>query len=143
MNKNHGSPLENWIRSNTTTRVTRHSQRCARNVRDVMRLHHTELAAIKDLEARYRRVVELNVLEQCVNVFKTHAVQRRRVETFRMRKHGLKNIQFTYPRVHGMVFHPGEGVLRRLPVKEFLESQSDNLGLYTVYTPGQTTMDMP
>ena len=36
---NHGSPLENWVR----------------NIRDVMRLHGTELNAIEDTEARYHR----------------------------------------------------------------------------------------
>src|SRR5690606_19074363 len=46
-----------------------------RNIRDVYRLHHEELDAIEDEEARYRRLVELNVYEQCVNVIKTSWVQ--------------------------------------------------------------------
>ncbi|MCW8982176.1 MULTISPECIES: carbonic anhydrase [Altibacter] len=46
-----------------------------RNIRDVYRLHRTELNAIEDEEAKYRRLVELNVQEQCVNVIKTADVQ--------------------------------------------------------------------
>lgn len=46
-----------------------------RNIRDVYRLHREELNAIKDEEKKYRRLVELNVQEQCVNVIKTAVVQ--------------------------------------------------------------------
>jgi carbonic anhydrase len=47
-----------------------------RNIRDVYRLHKNELNAIKDEEAKYKRLVELNVQEQCINVIKTAEVQR-------------------------------------------------------------------
>ncbi len=47
-----------------------------RNIRDVYRLHQDELDTIKDEEERYKRLVELNVQEQCVNVIKTASVQR-------------------------------------------------------------------
>jgi carbonic anhydrase len=46
-----------------------------RNIQDVYRLHKEELNAIKDEELRYKRLVELNVQEQCVNVLKTVDVQ--------------------------------------------------------------------
>jgi carbonic anhydrase len=46
-----------------------------RNIRDVYRLHKDELNAIEDVDARYNRLVELNVQEQCVNLIKTAAVQ--------------------------------------------------------------------
>jgi len=46
-----------------------------RNIRDVYRIHKTELNAIKDIEQRYRRLVELNVIEQCVNAIKTADIQ--------------------------------------------------------------------
>ncbi len=46
-----------------------------RNIRDVYRLHKKELSAISDENARYNRLVELNVQEQCVNLLKTAAVQ--------------------------------------------------------------------
>ena len=45
-----------------------------RNIRDVYRIHKTELLAIKDEEEKYKRLVELNVQEQCVNVLKTAEV---------------------------------------------------------------------
>lgn len=47
-----------------------------RNVRDVYRLHKEELDAIEDENAKYNRLVELNVQEQCVNVIKTADVQK-------------------------------------------------------------------
>lgn len=47
-----------------------------RNIRDVYRLHHTELDLIKDEQKKYDRLVELNVQEQCVNVLKTSDVQK-------------------------------------------------------------------
>lgn len=46
-----------------------------RNIRDVYRLHKNELNAITDENARYNRLIELNVQEQCVNLIKTAAVQ--------------------------------------------------------------------
>jgi carbonic anhydrase len=47
-----------------------------RNIRDVYRLHQEELDNITDEEERYKRLVELNVQEQCVNVIKTPDVQK-------------------------------------------------------------------
>ncbi len=69
-----------------------------RNIRDVYRMHHTELDAIKDEEQRYNRLVELNVLEQATNVIKTANVQKS------YRANG-------YPVVHGWVFDLHTGVL--------------------------------
>jgi carbonic anhydrase len=46
-----------------------------RNIRDVYRLHIKELNAIEGEDARYNRLIELNVQEQCVNVMKTAEVQ--------------------------------------------------------------------
>jgi carbonic anhydrase len=62
-----------------------------RTIRDVYRMHHAELDAIKDEEKRYNRLVELNVLEQATNVIKTANVQKS------YRAAG-------YPVVHGWVF---------------------------------------
>ncbi|MBC6611821.1 carbonic anhydrase [Hymenobacter sp. BT507] len=72
-----------------------------RNIRDVYRLHHTELDAIEDTDARYDRLVELNVQEQCVNVIKTAVVQQAYL------KQG-------YPIVHGWVFDLRTGLLKDL-----------------------------
>jgi carbonic anhydrase len=47
-----------------------------RNIRDVYRIHMQELDAISDQEERYKRLVELNVQEQCVNIIKTASVQK-------------------------------------------------------------------
>ena len=47
-----------------------------RNIRDVYRLHMEELDSITDTEEQYKRLVELNVQEQCINVIKTAEVQR-------------------------------------------------------------------
>ena len=63
-NTDHSPPLENWLR----------------NIKDVYRLHADELNKIEDPEKRHRRLVELNVIEQCINLFKTGVVQRKRVE---------------------------------------------------------------
>ncbi len=46
-----------------------------REIRDVYRLHKDELDAIADEEARYKRLVELNVQEQCTNIMKLKEVQ--------------------------------------------------------------------
>jgi len=47
-----------------------------RNIRDVYRLHKAELDRISDDEEKYKRLVELNVHEQCTNVLKTPEVQK-------------------------------------------------------------------
>ncbi|OHX63971.1 carbonic anhydrase [Flammeovirga pacifica] len=68
-----------------------------RNIRDVYRTHKDELNAIQDEEERYKRLVELNVQEQCINIIKTAPVQRA------YRDRGLK--------VHGWVFDIQSGNL--------------------------------
>jgi carbonic anhydrase len=72
-----------------------------RNIRDVYRLHHAELDAIADVDARYDRLVELNVQEQCVNVLKSAVVQ----EQYLLHK---------IPVVHGWVFDLRTGLLKDL-----------------------------
>ena len=62
-----------------------------RNIRDVYRIHKTELNGIVDEQKRYDRLVELNVEEQCINVIKTAALQ-------------LSYVSGGYPEVHGWVF---------------------------------------
>lgn len=81
-----------------------------REVRDVYRLHADELDAIEDVDQRYRRLVELNVREQCANVIKTAQVQRQ----FMSRGN---------PRVHGWVYDLSEGLLvdLNIPFEETLE----------------------
>ena len=74
-----------------------------REVRDVYRLHAKELDSITDDGARYDRLVELNVQEQCVNVIKTAFVQKS------YRRQG-------FPLVHGWVYQLDEGLLRDLEI---------------------------
>jgi len=47
-----------------------------RNIRDVYRIHQQELDAITNEAEKYKRLVELNVQEQCINVIKTAEVQK-------------------------------------------------------------------
>jgi carbonic anhydrase len=74
-----------------------------REIRDVYRLYQQELDAIEDKEARYRRLIELNVQEQCVNIIKTAVVQ----------KTYLRN---GHPTVHGWVYDIANGLLRDLEI---------------------------
>jgi carbonic anhydrase len=80
-----------------------------RNIRDVYRLHRTELDAIKNEDKQYKRLVELNVQEQCINVLKTADVQRA------VRERGLT--------VHGWVFdiHSGKLIDLKINFKKELE----------------------
>ncbi|HEY5508490.1 MAG TPA: carbonic anhydrase [Paludibacter sp.] len=73
-----------------------------RNIRDVYRLHKEELNSITDEEEKYKRLVELNVQEQCVNVIKTSDVQK-----------AIKERQLT---VHGWVFDVHSGTLINLEI---------------------------
>ena len=74
-----------------------------RNIRDVYRLHQSELDSISDEDAKYRRLVELNVQEQCINVIKTAVLQ----------KHYLNT---GFPTVHGWVFDIKTGELIDLKI---------------------------
>jgi len=74
-----------------------------RNIRDVYRLHQSELDSISDEDAKYRRLIELNVQEQCINVIKTAVLQ----------KHYLNT---GFPTVHGWVFDIKTGELIDLKI---------------------------
>ncbi len=83
-----------------------------RNIRDVYRIHHDELDAIADEEEKYKRLVELNVQEQCVNVIKTVEVQ----NAFKER-----DLQ-----VHGWVFdiHTGKLIDLNIDFDNILKNQN-------------------
>ncbi|MFC6097808.1 carbonic anhydrase [Flavobacterium qiangtangense] len=89
-----------------------------RNIRDVYRLHKTELNAIEDETEKYNRLVELNVQEQCVNLIKTAEVQKAITER------GLQ--------VHGWVFdiHSGRLIDLKIDFDKVLENIREiyNLG---------------
>lgn len=74
-----------------------------RNVRDVYRFHKQELDAIEDADQRYRRLVELNVHEQCFNVCKHTTVQK----TYRRK--GI-------PYVRGWVFDLETGLIKDMEI---------------------------
>jgi carbonic anhydrase len=97
------------------------------NIRDVYRLHRTELDGIQDAETRHRRLVELNVLEQCLNLYKTSVVQRSRLET-----HADPNSPRAYPRIHGLIFDPATGLLKKIPInfRAELAELSDTYDLF-------------
>lgn len=73
-----------------------------RNIRDVYRIHKKELNAIEDETAKYNRLVELNVQEQCINLIKTAEIQKAITER------GLQ--------VHGWVFDIQSGKLIDLKI---------------------------
>lgn len=114
---NKSSVIDNWLTG----------------VRDVYRLHKDELDAIDDPEERHRRLVEKNVIEQCLNVYKTGVVQHHRLKTFHNKK--KYNTDFAYPRVHAMVFDPADGMLQKLQV-DFKESIAEYRNVYDLYDGG-------
>lgn len=74
-----------------------------RTIRDVYRTHQKELDAITNESDRYKRLVELNVQEQCINIIKYAVVQKSYV------KKG-------YPEVHGWVFDLESGLIHDLNI---------------------------
>lgn len=74
-----------------------------RHIKDVYRLHKDELDAIEDMEARTRKMVELNVQEQVLDLAKTSIVQ-----------NAWSNKQPLY--LHGLVYDIANGYLKDLRV---------------------------
>ena len=106
------APLELWVR----------------NIRDVYAKNREELDAIKDADERHRRLVDLNVIQQAINVMKTGVVQKRRQETYQ------EGEPYIAPLVHAMVFDPKSGDLKRLDVdfSPYEEELSSVYGLHLV-----------
>ncbi|RLN50913.1 hypothetical protein BBJ28_00020952 [Nothophytophthora sp. Chile5] len=96
--------LDNWLR----------------NIRDVCRLHKDELVALPTQEARYRRLVELNIQEQCLNIFKINMVQRRQG-------------RYGHPHIHGLVYDINTGALKELEV-DYREYIAKHIGVYRLHT---------
>lgn len=83
-------------------------------LRDVYRLHRVQLDNIQDSNARFDRLVELNVLEQCLNIIKIDHVQRSWYKT-------------GFPKIHGWVFNVRNGLIQDLELdmeKEFSQIRS-------------------
>lgn len=90
-----------------------------REIRDVYRIHQATLDAIEDEEARYKRLVELNVQEQCINILNSPVVQKTRATT-------------QLPQVHGWVFDLGTGKLIDLNI----DLDAVNQGIEAIYKVG-------
>ncbi len=72
MEDNHLGLVDNWLR----------------HIRDVYALHRSELDALDDLKARYRRLVELNTLQQVLNICHTTIVQEAWARKQKLAVHG-------------------------------------------------------
>ena len=70
-----------------------------KNIKDVYRVHQTELENIGDQEKRFDRLVELNVIEQVSHLAKTSIIQRAWQKT-------------NGPDLHGWVYGLKDGVIK-------------------------------
>jgi carbonic anhydrase len=70
-----------------------------RNIKDVYRIHNDELSSITDEQAKFDRLVELNVQEQVMHLAKTSIIQR-----------AWKNEQ--RPHLHGWVYGLKDGLIK-------------------------------
>jgi carbonic anhydrase len=93
--KNYGL-IDNWLR----------------NIKDVYRMYEPELDAIENEEEKFRRLVELNVIEQVSNLSKTSVIQE-----------AWKNDRF--PILHAWVYDLGTGRIKNLNVNVESEDLSD------------------
>jgi carbonic anhydrase len=116
--QDHGQVLNSWLQ----------------NIRDVYRLYKEELDAIEDDEARHRRLVELNVVEQCLNLYKTSVVQKARLETS-----SDPNDSGLRPRIHGLVFDPATGKLSKIPIdfRKTVDELHDQFALFDFQGPSR------
>ena len=73
------------------------------HIKDVHRLHSAELDKIQDEEQKVRRLVELNVMEQVINVCKTSIIQESWAD---------RNL----PHIHGWVYELSNGYVKDLNV---------------------------
>lgn len=81
-----------------------------RHIKDVYRGYSDELEAIKDEEERFKRCVELNVIEQVFNVSKTSIIQNNWKDR-------------NYPIIHGWVYSLETGIIKDLNVS--IQNQQD------------------
>ncbi|DAZ93005.1 TPA: hypothetical protein N0F65_006574, partial [Lagenidium giganteum] len=100
--------LDNWLR----------------NIRDVCRTHHHELTAIPDDEQRLNRMIELNTVEQCMNIFKIGFVQRHQAK-------------YGFPRIHGLVYNIKNGEVKELDVdfQAYVKQYSSIYKLHSFNSP--------
>lgn len=73
------------------------------HIRDIVRFHQDKLAAIADKEEQFKRLCELNVVEQVANIYSTTIV-----------KNALKNNKNLT--VHGWIYDIHDGIIKNLYV---------------------------
>ncbi len=88
-----------------------------RHIKDVYRLHATELDGIHDEEQRLNRFTELNIIEQVFDLSKTSIIQ----NAWRSRK---------LPAIHGWIYDLRTGLIKDLKVS--LHSQSKLPAIFNV-----------
>lgn len=81
-------------------------------IKDIYRIHKSELEKIKDETKRYDRLVELNVIEQTENVVEMDCIQ------------ALKGTP-DYPEIHGWVFDMRTGKIVELDTQSSITNQTD------------------
>jgi carbonic anhydrase len=91
-----------------------------RTIKDVYRLHANELDSIEDKEERFRRFVELNIIEQVFDLSKTSIIQ----NAWRQRNE---------PKVHGWVYDIRTGIINDLKVS--LHSSKELPSIYKIESP--------
>jgi carbonic anhydrase len=102
MSNNHFGFLDNWLL----------------HIKDVYRLHKSELDAIKDETERGNRYVELNVQEQVTNLSMVSFIQE-------------EWDQGEFPYIHGWVYSLKDGLLKDLDVSVNSSGHLDNVYQYT------------
>lgn len=80
-----------------------------RNIRDVWKLHKEEIDSIEDQGERLDRLIECNVVEQCIHLYKYPAIQQLRKQSLKENPGALAT-----PLIHGLVYNPEDGLLKKL-----------------------------
>src|SRR5690606_16760288 len=91
-----------------------------RVIKDVYRLHADELDAIENIEERFDRFVELNVVEQVLDLSKTSIIQ----NSWNKRN---------YPMIHGWVCSLNTGLIKALDIS--LGSSDSLPDIYKITVP--------
>ncbi len=95
-------------------------------IRNVVRWNRTELDAIEDDQARFDRLVELNVLEQIYHLSETPVIQQAWARGRR-------------PLVHGLVYDVREGLLREVARDIGSQEDADRLDIRRLAGPSSRT----
>ncbi len=100
--------IENWLRG----------------IRDVYRLNMEELDSIPHEEERCNRLVELNVKEQVLNLYKLSSIQKVRKDNY--------NKKSSLPNIYGLIYDISTGKLKKLDI-DFETEKSKHQHIYDLY----------